>query len=121
MFENIGPVVSKSVFEYFRNKDNLKFIEKLFKNGVSILPYKSQTISQKLAGKTFVITGTLETMSRDDAKKKIKELGGKITESVSKQTSFVVVGNEPGSKYQKALKEGVPVLSEKELISLIQP
>ncbi len=119
--ENIGPVVSKSVFEYFRNKDNLKFIEKLFKNGVSILPYKSQTISQKLAGKTFVITGTLETMSRDDAKKKIKELGGKITESVSKQTSFVVVGNEPGSKYQKALKEGVPVLSEKELISLIQP
>ncbi len=118
--ENIGPVVSKSVYEYFKDKDNLKFVDKLFKNGVSVPPYKLQTTNYKLANKTFVITGTLETMSRDEAKKRIKELGGKMTESVSKQTSYVVVGSEPGSKYQKAMKLGVVVLNEKEFLDFIK-
>ncbi len=118
--ENIGPVVSKSVFEYFKSKDNLKFIDALFKNGVFVPPYKPEARSYKLAGRTFVITGTLEALSRDEAKKKIKELGGKITESVSKQTSYVVVGNEPGSKYQKAQKFGVEILDEKKFLELIK-
>ncbi len=81
--------------------------------------YKLQAKSYKLSGKTFVITGTLESMSRDKAKKKIKELGGKISESVSKQTSFVVVGSEPGSKYDKAKILGVEILNEAEFLKLI--
>lgn len=118
--ENIGPVVAKSVYEYFQAKDNLKFIDKLFKNGVSVLPYKPEAISHKLSDKTFVITGSLETMSRDEARQRIRELGGKTTESVSKQTSYVVVGNEPGSKYQKAKKLGVEILDEKKFLELIK-
>ncbi|MDD5156126.1 MAG: NAD-dependent DNA ligase LigA, partial [Candidatus Omnitrophica bacterium] len=118
--ENIGPVVSKSVYEYFKDKDNLKFIDKLFKNGVTVAPYRLPTAGYKLKGKIFVITGSLETMSRDEVKNKIKEFGGKVTESVSKQTSYVVVGNEPGSKYDKAVKLGVEVLDEKKFLDLIK-
>jgi DNA ligase (NAD+) len=117
--ENIGPVVSKSVCDYFHTKENLKYIQKLLKNGVSILPYKAPAISSKLLGKTFVITGTLESMSRDEAKKRIKALGGKVTESVSKLTNYVVVGSEPGSKADKAEELGVQLLEEKSFLSLI--
>ncbi|MEK7161150.1 MAG: helix-hairpin-helix domain-containing protein, partial [Patescibacteria group bacterium] len=118
--ENIGPVVAKSLYEYFQSKENLKFIDKLFKNGVSVLPYKLEAKSFKLANKTFVITGSLSSMSRDEAKLRIRELGGKTTESVSKQTSYVVVGNEPGSKYDKAMKLGVEILDEKKFLELIK-
>jgi DNA ligase (NAD+) len=118
--ENIGPVVAKSVYNYFRQKDNLKFIAKLQKNGVQVKNQEARSKNQKLSGKTFVITGTLETMSRDEAKKKIKELGGKVTESVSKQTSYVVVGSEPGSKKDKAVKLGVSILNEQEFIKLFE-
>ena len=120
LIENIGPVVTKSVYDYFHHKENLKFVEKLIKNGVSVQPYKLQATSYKLKGKTFGITGTLSSMSRDEAKKKIKELGGKITESVSKLTSYVVVGSEPGSKYDKAMKLGVEILDEKKLLELLK-
>ena len=117
--ENIGPVVAKSVYDYFRQKDNIKFIEKLFKNGVSVKKQETRFKIQKFSGKSFVITGTLETMSRDEAKGRIKALGGKISESVSKLTSYVVVGNEPGSKYNKAIKLGVEILDEKKFLDLI--
>jgi DNA ligase (NAD+) len=117
--ENIGPVVAQSVYDYFRHKENLKFIQKLIRNGVRVQPYKLQATSYKLKGKTFVITGTLEKMSREEAKKKIKELGGKTTESVSKLTSYVVVGNEPGSKYDKAKTLGIEILSEAEFLKII--
>jgi DNA ligase (NAD+) len=118
--ENIGPVVSKSVYDFFHNKENLKFVEKLIGNGVVPLNHKSEIINLKLSGKTFVITGTLDTMSRDEAKKKIKALGGKTSESVSKQTSYVVVGSEAGSKKEKAEKLGVIILDEKKFLDLIK-
>jgi hypothetical protein len=108
------PIVSKSVYDYFRQKENNRYVSKLLKTGVEVLAQKRQAGSSKLSGKTFVITGTLESMSRDEAKKKIKALGGKITESVSKNTSYVVVGSDPGSKYDKAQKLGVKILEEKE-------
>lgn len=115
--ENIGPVVAQSVYDYFHHKENIKFVKKLLKNGVEI--YHEQKKVGKLTGKTFVITGTLNGMSRDEAKEKIKRLGGKITESVSKQSSYVVVGNDPGSKYDKAQKLGVEILDEKKFLELI--
>lgn len=116
--ENIGPVVAQSVYDYFRHKENIKFVQKLIKNGVSIKKQESRSKSRVLAGKTFAITGTLESMSRDEARKKIKELGGKVTESVSKQTSYVIVGSEPGSKKDKAEKLGVKILDEKKFLNL---
>jgi DNA ligase (NAD+) len=118
--ENIGPVVAQSTYEYFHAKENIKYIEKLLKNGVQVESYKSKVTSNKLQGKAFVITGSLETMSRDDAKKKIKENGGQVTESVSKATDYVVVGADPGSKYDKAQKLGIKMLDEKEFLHLIR-
>lgn len=118
--ENIGPVVSKSVYEYFHTKENLKYVQKLLDNGVVIESYKLIANSLKLLGKTFVITGTLESMSRDEAKKKIKALGGKVSESVSKQTDYVVVGADPGSKASKALQLGVSTLDEPAFIGLLK-
>lgn len=122
--ENIGPVVAQSVYSFFHHKENLKFIQKLLNNGVSLQLQATHSTSSgqasyKLSGKTFVITGTLESMSRGEAKKKIKELGGKVTESVSKQTSYVVVGTEPGSKKDKAEKLGVEILDETKFLSLL--
>jgi DNA ligase (NAD+) len=116
--ENIGPVVSKSVYDYFKQKENLKYIQALQKNGVEVLHQVKKAVG-KLTGKTFVITGTLGAMSRDEAKQKIKALGGKISESVSKLTSYVVVGMESGSKKEKAQKLGVRILSESEFKALI--
>lgn len=118
--ENIGPIVSESVYDWFHRKENQKFIDKLFANGVQILSTKYLVLSTKLKGQTFVITGTLETMSRDEAKKKIKALGGKTSESVSKLTSYVVVGEEPGSKALKAEGLGVKILNEKQFLELIK-
>ncbi len=116
--ENIGPVVSKSVQDYFSHPENKKLIEKFKSNGVEIInPEKKK--GGKLTGKTFVITGTLDSMSRDKAKQKIKSLGGKVAESVSKKTDYVVVGDDPGSKYDKAQKLGVTVLDEKQFLNII--
>lgn len=118
--ENIGPVVSKSVYDYFHTKENLAYIKKLLKNGVEITNFQLPISNQKLANKTFVITGTLESMGRDEAKKKIKALGGKVTESVSKNTDYVVVGSDPGSKATKAEELGVHILDEHAFQVLIQ-
>ena len=116
--ENIGPAVSKSVYEFFRDKGNLSFIEKLKKNGVVIEKAEKQKAG-KLTGKTFVLTGTLETMSRDIAKEQIIRGGGKVSGSVSKNTSYVVSGSDAGSKLKNAQKLGVKVLSEKEFLAML--
>ena len=117
--ENIGPVVSKSVYEYFHTKENLAYIRKLLKNGVEITNFQLPISNQKLANKSFVITGSLESMGRDEAKKKIKALGGKMSESVSKQTDYVVVGSDPGSKAAKAEQLGITILNENSFLQLI--
>lgn len=114
--ENIGPVVSRSVAEFFKHPENQKFIAKLFNNGVKIInPVKKRP--GKLTGKTFVLTGTLQSLSRDEAKAKIKAWGGKTAESVSKKTDYVVAGADPGSKLQKAQDLGVKILDEKQFLA----
>ena len=116
---DIGPVVSKSIFEWFKEKDNLKFVDKLEKK-VHITNPKPKAGSEKLKDKTFVITGSLESLSRDEARAKIRDLGGNTSESVSSKTDYVVVGSEPGSKAEKAKKLGVKILDEKQFLKLIK-
>lgn len=117
--ENIGAVIAKSIYEFFREKENQKYIYKLLHSGVHIIAGPKK-LSNKFAGKTFVITGTLGSMSRDEAKQKVKLMGGKTSESVSKLTSFVVVGAEPGSKLEKAEKIGVRILNEKQFLEMLK-
>ena len=119
--ENIGPAVSKSVISFFRDENNLKFIEKLQKNGVVIEKAKENTAKKngKFRGLNFVLTGTLSTMSREIAKEKILALGGKVVGSVSKNTSYVIAGEDAGSKLKNAEKLGVKVLDEKEFLNML--
>ena len=116
---DIGPVVAKSIYEFFPEKRNLKFIEKLKKVGVQILEEKKPK-QQPLKGKIFVLTGSLETMTREEAKEKIRILGGEISESVSKKTDFVIIGQEPGSKLEKAKKLRVKIINEKEFLQMLK-
>ena len=116
---DIGPVVAKSIYEWFQDKENIIFLDKLEK-AVKIESSKLQISSSKLKGKSFVLTGSLETMSREEAKNKIRELGGEISGSVSSKTSYVVAGAEPGSKAEKAQKLGVKLISEKELLKMLE-
>jgi DNA ligase (NAD+) len=116
--ENIGPVVSESIFNYFTHSENIHFVEKLFSNGVVIEKAK-KIEGAKWKGMTFVLTGTLSTMSRDDAKKKILGNGGKVSSSVSAKTSYLVAGESAGSKYTEAQKLGVKILSEDEFLKIL--
>jgi len=117
--ENIGEAVSKSVSNFFNDKVNLDFIKKLEKNGVII--EKAEKIKKgKFTGLNFVLTGTLSTMSREIAKERILALGGKVVGSVSKNTSYVVAGEEAGSKLTTAQKLGVKILSEEEFLKMLK-
>ncbi len=118
----IGPVMAKSICDFFVLKSTVKLLEKLKSSGVNfVLKEKtSRSKTSPLLGKTFVITGTLEKYSRIDAQNAIKQLGGKVTSAVSKSTDFVVVGKEPGTKYKRGVSLGVPILEEKDFYSLIK-
>jgi DNA ligase (NAD+) len=116
---DIGPKVSQSIYGWFREKNNVDLVKKLDQAGVSIQPYQLSTITNKLTGQSFVLTGTLESMGREEAKEKIRSLGGEISESVSKKTSYVVAGAEAGSKLEKAQKLGVSILDEEAFLKLI--
>jgi len=118
--DGIGPKVAESVFYWFKDKRNRELLERLLKRIKIILPGKSPLLeNSKIKGKIFVLTGTMESISRDKAKEEIKLRGGHINESVSKNTDFVVVGAEPGSKYGKAKKLGVKIIGEKEFLKLL--
>ncbi|MDO8469724.1 MAG: NAD-dependent DNA ligase LigA [bacterium] len=116
---DIGPVVAGSIFDWFKEARNRRFLEKLERNGVQISNLKSQISKGTLSGKTFVFTGTLESLSRDEAKVLARANGGTVTESVSKATDYVVYGADPGSKLEKAKKLKIKILSENEFRKLI--
>ncbi len=115
----VGEVVANAIISWFRNKDNQKILNNLLEV-IDVRPIKEQKIESAISGKTFVLTGTLSLMSRDEAKQKIKELGGKISSSVSKNTDFVIAGENPGSKYDDAISLGVKTLSESEFNNLLK-
>jgi len=120
--DGVGEVVAQSIEDYFADKKNVKLVNNLLKHVSLINPTASPKLrsTSKLAGKTFVLTGTLETMSRDEAKDKIRERGGDVSSSVSKETDYVVAGADPGSKFDKAQSLGVKILSEQEFLKLIR-
>ena len=116
---DIGPVVAKSIYDWFRENRNIKFIEKLSKVGIEIIPLELNAERRILKGKSFVLTGTLNSMSREAAKAKIRAMGGDVNETVSKNTSYIVVGDNPGSKAVKAQKLGVIIINENGLLKVL--
>ena len=118
--QDIGPKTAENIQSFFCEKENIMFLRKLLQNGVKIeKPSQVKGKAGELLGKTFVLTGTLATMAREIAKEKIRQLGGDISESVSQQTDYLVAGDNPGSKYNKAKTLGIKILTEQEFLSLI--
>lgn len=116
--EGVGPVAGASVYEWFRDKKNLRLLEKLKEGGVQVTAPKK--VGDKLKGISVVITGTLDALSREEAEQKVREQGGKASSSISKETTYLVVGDNPGSKLAKATKLGVKIITEKELLELLK-
>jgi DNA ligase (NAD+) len=119
--EGFGPSIAENIVEWFATHDNLEMLAKLKASGVwPVAEAREETGQQPLDGLTFVITGTLPNLSRSEAKALIEEHGGKVTGSVSGNTSYLVLGTDPGSKYDQALKRNVAILSEDDLHHLIE-
>jgi DNA ligase (NAD+) len=114
----VGPRVGQSIYDFFQEPKNRELVERLRAAGLTFTGKKRER-GTKLAGKTFVLTGTLANHSRDEAKKMIEDAGGKVTSSVSKKTDYVVAGADPGSKLDKARELGVNVIDEEELLQLL--
>ena len=115
---DIGGVVAKSIYQFFQDEDSKKLLSEL-NNNIKILKVKNQNLN-KLSGRTFVLTGSMESQTRDEAKDKIRKLGGQVSGSVSKKTDYLVAGSEPGSKFNKAEKLGVKIISEKEFLDILR-
>ena len=120
MVNDIGPVVAESLVKYFHNANNQKIINSIIASGISWPTLKEiNAINSKLNNQTFVVTGTLNSFSRDEIKDLIEANGGKVSGSVSKKTSYVIVGDNPGSKADKANELGVPIITEINLMEML--
>lgn len=119
--DNIGEIIAQSVFNYIQQEENIERINKLKELNVNMnYLVKKVEINSNFAGKTFVLTGTLSQLTREEASLKIEENGGKTTSSVTSKTDVVLVGENPGSKYEKAIKLGIPIWSEEEFLKRLQ-
>jgi DNA ligase (NAD+) len=116
--EGIGPVMATSIYRFFRQPENRTVVRRLLDGGVRILPPKPVQ-AEHLAGSTFVLTGTLTTLTRSEAKARIEAAGGKVTGSVSSKTDYLVGGESPGSKLGKARELGVEIIDENRLLAML--
>lgn len=117
--EGIGDKTAHAIYTFLQNPENQEEIHRLLQLGISLQKMKEKIKGHAFSGKTFVITGTLKHFTRDEASKAIKERGGKVSGSVSKNTDYVLVGEDPGSKYEKAKELGTPILSEEEFRDMV--
>lgn len=116
--EGIGDKVGKSVYDFFRDKQNKELVSELLDLGIKITKI-NQPISDKLANKVFVLTGTLDSLSREKTKDRIIALGGKVVSTVSQNVDYVVSGNNPGSKHNKAQNLGIEIVNEKTFLKMV--
>ncbi len=117
---DIGPVVSANIYTFFRQKHNVEIIKTLISQGVQWPKVESSTVDQPLTNQMVVITGTLSSMTREQAAEVLQNLGAKVSGSVSAKTSFVVAGEDPGSKFTKAQQLGITILNEQEFLKKIK-
>ncbi|MCX8012308.1 MAG: NAD-dependent DNA ligase LigA [Desulfobacterota bacterium] len=115
----IGPEVARSIVSFFSQKSNRELIEKLKSAGIKLITPKKKIAEGKLQGKIFVFTGTLARFTREEAKNLVESLGGQVNSSISKKTDYVVVGRDPGSKYEKAKSLGIAILSEEDFRKIV--
>jgi DNA ligase (NAD+) len=119
--QDIGPIIGKSVYDFFHSEKKLKLLKNLSRVGVEVnFPQKIRKVNFPLSGKTFVLTGSMETLSREQAKEKIRNLGGNVSSSISKNTDYLVAGENPGSKFGKAEKLGIKILNENKFLKMIK-
>jgi len=117
--DDFGDIMAKSIYSWFKQEKNIKLLKKLKDNGVVVMAVKKTAKKLKLVNKTIVLTGSLKGLTRQEAKAKIRESGGKISSAVSQKTDLVVAGSDPGSKFDKAKKIGIKIISEEELLKMI--
>jgi DNA ligase (NAD+) len=118
--DGLGPVLVANIVDWFASEHNQSVIAKLKQAGVNMQAEEKTVAGTALDGLTFVLTGTLPTMSRDEASALIEAQGGKVTSTVSKKTSYVLVGDSPGSKADKAAKLEIPIISEADLLTMVK-
>ena len=118
--EDVGEIIAQNVLDYFSDEENVKEIERLFSLGVTILNEEDVSLSDNLKGLTFVLTGTLPNYSRPDMSTLIEKHGGKVSSSVSKNTSYVLAGEEAGGKLDKAKALGVKIISEADILKMME-
>lgn len=116
---SVGPKVGQAVCEWFNNKKNIEFLRKLEQKGIKLLPVFIAKEKRKLENLVFVITGVLKSMSREQAKEKIVNQGGKVNKTISSKTNYLIAGENPGTKYAKAKKLGIKTINEKEFLKMI--
>jgi DNA ligase (NAD+) len=117
--KGMGPKIAESLVSFFKDKQNQSLIKELVDLGVNIVSEEDRQISNKLLGQSFVFTGTLESMSREEAKKNVILLGGTTPDTINQKTNFLIAGNDPGSKLNKAQQLGIKIISEKDFLKLI--
>jgi DNA ligase (NAD+) len=117
--EEVGPKVAESVFQFFREPRNRELVDRLRAAGLQFTYHTTRPPGGRFKGLTFVLTGTLPNLSREEAKRLIEAAGGKVSSSVSKKTNYVVVGEDPGSKFTKAQELGVATVNEDQLLELL--
>ncbi|MHB8831525.1 MAG: helix-hairpin-helix domain-containing protein, partial [Patescibacteria group bacterium] len=117
--EGVGDVVAKAIHEFFHSKDEMAKVNHILEF-VHVERETSEAVHGRLSGTTWVFTGTLDSVARDDAKEMVRKLGADVSESVSRKTTYVVVGADPGSKADKAKELGVTMLDEKEFLKMVK-